>query len=267
MSKFVFDLSYAMDIGTREEQQDCLDYFINDNACAAVVCDGMGGLEGGSKASRIATEKLIDLLKQIDKGESVPETYLRSVDILDEAVFSLNNDEGDRLCAGTTVVSAFIQEDKLYWMSVGDSRLYIFRGEDMIQATRDHNYFLTLDENDDFNPSDEDISKGNALISFIGIGGIEVMDISANPFEILEGDSYLLTTDGLFKALTDEEIKDIILKNLSSEETAQLLIQKATENREELDNISFIIIKAIKMNSEEETADETGKMQCMSKVL
>lgn len=48
--------------------------------------------------------------------------------------------------SGTTLVAVIAENNRLYWASVGDSRIYILRGRDMIQVTRDHNYMLRLQQ-------------------------------------------------------------------------------------------------------------------------
>lgn len=260
MAGFRFDVAVRTDIGTREEQQDAVETYAEPNALVAVVCDGMGGMAGGARASRAAAEGLITLVRTRDREESIPNLYLRSVDILDEEIYSFIDEEGERLNAGTTIVSVFISKDQLYWMSVGDSRLYILRGADMVQATRDHNFFLQLESlKDQFTPSDEDLEKGAALISFIGMGGVEVMDISANPIKLECGDTLLLTTDGLFKALTDEEIKTLLSAQATPAEIADRLLAAAAAAAPEIrDNVTFVLIQTQpRTENEKENDNET----------
>ncbi len=239
-------------IGTRPEQQDCVDVLAEDSAFTAVVCDGMGGLEGGYKASKTVVDTLIEFIKNRDRSEPISSLYYRSIDILDEQVFSLIDSEGEKLNSGTTVVSTYIENDLLYWMSVGDSRLYILRGDDIVAATRDHNYFLTLNAMPEgFVPTEDDIAKGAALISYIGMGGVSIMDISNNPVALVPGDYILLTTDGLFKALDDEKIKEIIRSEQSVNVTADRLLAECEINAPETrDNISFVLI-SVKENGNE----------------
>lgn len=247
MGKIRYDVAIRTDIGTRDEQQDAVETYAERGVLAAVVCDGMGGMNGGSLASRSASREMIEIIKNRDNSEKIPELFLRSVDILDEKVFSITDSDGERMNAGTTIVSVFIKKNRLYWMSVGDSRLYICRGNDMLQATRDHNYFLSLNsQNDGFEPLEEELEKGAALISFIGMGGVEVMDISANPFELQGGDKLLLTTDGLFKALSDNQIFRI-LSDFAKEEiaiVADKILEEAINAAPDMrDNISFVLIQ------------------------
>lgn len=239
-------LSYSLrsEIGTREEQQDYAICFNENNLFVAVVCDGMGGLEGGYAAGKCAAETFMDIIKKRDKTESMPSLLLRSVDILDEKVSNLNGVSAEKLNSGTTIVAVIIKNGMLYWLSVGDSRLYLMRQKELVRATRDHNYSLILNSMPQgYIPTEEEIQKKEALVSYIGIGGIEIMDISRNPVSLLENDKILLTTDGLFKSLTDEQIKLILSNDLDAENVADNLLEAATKSApNSRDNSTFIFI-------------------------
>jgi len=248
MSHPKYQIAMNSIIGTREEQQDYALCKVDGNRAIAIVCDGMGGLAGGTLASKMAAEKLTELYMNKNFEESVPEFFLKSIDILDELIFNLKNENGEKLNAGTTLVAAVIEKDNLYWLSAGDSRLYILRGCEFIQVTRDHNYFLILDQmikNGEISEKQYDLEavKGEALISFIGVGGIEVMDNNDSPLKLLHDDVILLSSDGLHKALMDDETAQI-LKMPDIEESMDALMANASENaRMSQDNTTCIIIR------------------------
>ena len=241
------------DIGTREEQQDYAVCVNKPGMFAAVVCDGMGGLDGGYAAAYNAGECLAEIIKKRDTAESISELFLRSVDILDERVCALKNEKGEPAKSGTTVVAVVIENGGLYWLSVGDSRLYLMRGNELVQATRDHNYALVLESMpEEYVPTPEDTAKKDALVSFIGIGGIDIMDISNNPVPLIGDDVILLTTDGLFKALTNEQIKSIINSNKNVDSAAcELLSQAEINSPQSRDNITFVLIKMLNCKENE----------------
>ena len=234
--------------GTRDEQQDCSFYHIDKNHVFAVVCDGMGGMAKGQIASSMSVEKIKSLFFSKSETEDYPSFFLRSVDILDEHILSLKNDMGERLSTGTTIVAVAIENDKLFWLSVGDSRLYLLREQEIVQVTRDHNYFMNLEQmkkENNINQSQYDIEskKGEALISFIGMGGIQIMDINKKPFHLINGDTVLLTSDGLYKALTDAEILNI-LNNDNVETALSDLINRSVERSMVFqDNTTCIVIR------------------------
>ena len=244
-----YEVTMRSVIGTRADQQDFSQIKDEDDELLIAVCDGMGGLEGGSIASKITIEQLFSLYEKKENAEDIRDFYLNTVDILDEQVFSLIDSQGDRLNAGTTIVCSHLKNNKLDWLSVGDSRLYIIRGKEIVRATRDHNYKLILDDmllNGKIKADEYAglISKGEALISYIGIGGIEVMDISKDSLALQAGDYILATSDGLYKILTDEEIMNIITANSTLDEKADNLLSFASEHANGVqDNTTFVLIK------------------------
>ncbi|MBR4765389.1 MAG: protein serine/threonine phosphatase 2C family protein [Clostridia bacterium] len=235
-------------IGNRAEQQDCVGVVTGNELLCVVVCDGMGGLNGGNSASAVAVEVMTDIFKKINDDDIIPEVLINSVDVLDEAVFMLTDETGNRLESGTTIVSVIIRNKDLFWMSVGDSRLYLIRNDEMVQATRDHNFELYLESvSETYTPTEKDLEMSQALISFIGMGGISVMDVSSNPVELIESDIILVASDGLYKALSDDEIKRIIKTNDNVETAAdELLVAAEKAAPDTRDNTSFILIKTIK---------------------
>jgi len=262
MSK-MYEIAMKSVIGTREEQQDSAFYKVDGQGVIAIVCDGMGGLSGGAIASTATVEMLKKLYENKDIDESLPEFLLKSVDILDEHIFHLKNGDGKKLDAGTTLVAAVIEKGNLHWLSVGDSRLYILRGSEFVQVTRDHNYFAKLEQmikEKEISPMQyrTEAIKGEALTSFIGVGGIELMDINNSPFQLLHGDIILLSSDGLYKALINEEIvRHLQLPNI--EESVSTLISKASEASKKFqDNTTCIVIKYISQGA---IANEVNKMQ------
>lgn len=248
MNNPMYDASMKTILGTRDEQQDCAFFRIGHKKAFAVVCDGMGGHKCGGLASSMAAGKLLELYEKKEPAEPNAVFFANSVDILDEHVYSIKDDMGKRLGAGTTLVSAAIEDDELSWLSVGDSRLYILRKNEFVQVTRDHNYFLELERMKRTNEISENSYKaesvrGESLISFIGMGGIVLMDVSHSPFKLLPHDTVLLSTDGLYKALTGDEIKHCLQNRCAQEAAMALIFEVETKAYKHQDNTTCVIIK------------------------
>ncbi len=256
-----FDFAVRSIIGTREEQQDCAGAAVLPGGLLGIVCDGMGGMTNGALASRTAVRCLADLFPMRPEGVSVPDWFLHCVDVMDESVCRIKDEHNDGVNPGTTVVAVYVNGGELYWLSVGDSRLYIIRADEIAAATRDHNFSLYVEEKQRLGTATpEEIASrekhGEALMSYIGMGGIEMMDINRNPFALCAGDKLLLTSDGLFRLLNDWEIYDIVGHGKTAEDAADALIAEA-ERKAEIkgsDNVSFVLITM-------EDKNETGKMQ------
>lgn len=234
------------DIGTRDEQQDCAEVCTNNGIVSAVLCDGMGGHQGGTIASGLAVSSFMAAFKGIDR-HNIPVFMISKTEQVNKKIHSLTDESGKRLNAGTTLVSVIIDEKKLYWISVGDSRLYIIRNSKITQITTDHNYFYILDRllNDNkisIEEYNKKSIKGNALISYLGIPKLELIDINVEPFILFEGDILLMATDGLFKLMSDEEI--LGCTNDSIKVTADNLLRSIKKCKSQnKDNATFILIR------------------------
>lgn len=227
----------ATHIGKRSEQQDSTavdsDYdYIENGRVMAAVCDGMGGLSGGNRASALCASIVKEDFHNFN-GElvAVPD-FLRSLAVkVDREVFLLKNDKGAPLMAGTTLVSVYIFDDKLFWLSVGDSHIYIARGNDIVTANSDHNYLMYLKDKvikgEMTLEEAEAHPKKEALISYIGMGGVKLMDISYKPFTLLSGDRILLCSDGLYRTLDIDEIQIILEENTNPQDAADDLVRTA----------------------------------------
>lgn len=155
------------------------------------------------------------------------------------------------------MVAVIAEDDQLYWASVGDSRIYILRGNEMKQVTRDHNYLLRLQElvaSGQMTLEQAQAQKQKeALISFLGIGNVSLMDINDQPFQLQIGDIVLLCSDGISKTLSDDRIKAMMQSSASSiEEKARTLVMAAVrENTHSQDNTSVAILQYNNINIKE----------------
>lgn len=189
--------------GSRVRQED---YYIckqKEGRTIAVVCDGMGGMGSGNIASRFAAEQMAEALEKVKLTESMHSFWKQELERLDDGVFGLRDSSGVRLKAGTTMVAVLLQDGKLHWFSVGDSRLFFMREHRLHCVTREHNYALLAEEK-----SCE--KKGEQLISYLGMGAAELFDGSNASFMTRRGDKLLLCTDGLSRTLPQEKIVDIM---------------------------------------------------------
>ncbi len=237
-------------IGTRQYQQDTVFGHSDTNSTLAIVCDGMGGLTGGEKASQTATQLLAEDYFSRDKTVSIPEFFRQEAVKMDAAVYSLMDEDGNRLDAGTTCVATIIEGNKLYWLSVGDSKIYIIRNNEIMAVNREHNYRLRLDDRlkrgliseEDYKAEE---AQAEALISYIGIGNVTLMDINQSPFELMEDDVVLLCSDGLYKRLNDMEILELIKYempdvNRAAKRLTDVVIKKTTKAQ---DNTSLVLLQ------------------------
>jgi len=208
--------------GDREYQQDsyahsgALSPAVTDvMGVMGVVCDGMGGMQGGEIASRACADMLCNGYYQLGGTDDICGVLRHLILAADNEISRIHDAQGRLLKCGTTAVAAVVLDKTVYWASTGDSRIYLIRGGVLTQLTRDHNFQLKLME--DYAKglcTREEVERNpqrNALISYVGKGSNLLVDTGKYPFEYEKGDVLLLCSDGVYKTLSDNAVKSIVL--------------------------------------------------------
>lgn len=215
-------------IGEREEQEDSF-AVLNATALAelssqglfALVADGMGGMEGGRQASEWAADFFIQLFRERDPKRSVPEWFYQSVHAVSDSVY---RQFGGR--SGTTLVAVHLLEDRLHWLSVGDSAIYLARDGGVFQLNREHTclnqlYLQELEQPVIDKARAEQDEDARRLTSFVGIDRLAEVDLNLRPLTLKRGDALLVCSDGISGVLTPPELLEAM--SLPPEESAALL--------------------------------------------
>jgi PPM family protein phosphatase len=223
----------------------------------AVLADGMGGYNAGEVASGIAvaliTKETRDTVLRIPAYEVDPETgELTATRILRNVIAKANasiyqaaNSQPQYAGMGTTLVVALLCDNHVTVAHIGDSRLYRMRDGKLQQLTRDHSL---LQEQIDSGMISKEMARRsqnkNLVTRAVGIEPEVEADI--NTFEVTQGDTFLLCSDGLNDMVEDEDIH-LTLGSLSANLplAANQLVQMANDNGGR-DNISVILIRVKK---------------------
>ena len=247
-----FQLAIYSVIGDREEQQDSFGYEINSDDGLIIVCDGMGGHEGGKKASNLAVSEILSSYSDNYPCSDIRHLILNSMKTADEKISNLTHQDGSQMNSGTTAVLIAIQDRQLHWFSAGDSRAYLFRNDEFVRLTSDHIYKALLDEKlvlgeISAEEYESELPQGEALISFLGVGDLSVINSNETAFGLESEDKILLMSDGLYKIVSDEEIKRVIDNFTNLEEAVKALDMKANQLSQKRninrDNMTIALIK------------------------
>ena len=237
------------DQGARLEQQDKILAVQKGKRFLAAVFDGMGGMEGGALASETAATVMKEMFQKRDIDDI--RFFLNCFSQEADKKVSMIKKDGKWLEAGTTVAAVMLEGNSLYWLSAGDSRIYLCRSGKMICPVRDHNYRMLLDEM--LSSGKIDIEKykvessspeAEGLIMYLGMGGIDGAQINESPFRVLPGDRILLCSDGLYRTLSETQIQEILKTELPLTQKVSVLVQAALEKgAHKQDNTSVILIE------------------------
>lgn len=220
-------------------------WYEDPNGQVFAIADGMGGHKGGDIASRFVTSYLEDKKGLLDLDFS---TIFQEINdrILE---FGQNNQAFKGL--GTTLTMIKILDDKISLAHIGDSRAYLLRAGKIMQMTTDHTMVNELLKSEEITEAQaQDHPYKHVLSRALGVE--KEIDIEEKTYLTEEGDLVLLSTDGLHGYLSDKEIVTSFVKNkYDLDKIGKDLINQALK-RGGKDNISFLILKDISSNGEQE---------------
>ena len=231
------------DVGRKREMNQ--DYvFATDESLGTlpnllVVADGMGGHKAGDFASKYTVEVLKEELKHTLKDG--PEEILKdAAQTANHKLIEKADEDINLEGMGTTLVAATVIDHTLYFINVGDSRLYLLN-KDIRQLSRDHSLVEEMVRLGEMDKADaKDHPDKNIITRAVGV----VPELSVDFFEVelKPGDTVLMCSDGLTNMIEDEEIKKIVLGQRDIVEKAEKLIDTANENGGK-DNITVVLIE------------------------
>ncbi len=219
-----------------------------------IVADGMGGAQGGERASAIASMSIVKHLEEfcttVDQSYSGWRDAVRAtIAAANSAVFREAEANTSLRGMGTTVVLSLIIGETGIIGSVGDSRVYLLnkRGvadatSQIAQITVDHTMVARLVDIGQLTPEQARTHpRRNVLYRSVGVEATVESDVTEQPLQ--HGDWLLLCSDGLTNELSDEEIRDTIFTAASPQAACANLIAIAN-GRGARDNVTALALRA-----------------------
>jgi len=196
-------------IGGRNENQDSASFKDVPLGSIIVVCDGMGGGPGGSTASHLAVQTIIDDLSEVSELDN-PIDALRTAIIHANDVIRATCVEYPHLRGmGTTVTAVLISPASAIVAHIGDSRAYQLRGQSKIFRTWDHSMVFQLVKQKLITEEDaRNHPQSNVILSALGIADNvepEIEELSYNA-----GDRFVLCTDGFWAAQPEKDFLELV---------------------------------------------------------
>jgi len=233
MTSLPFHLHVRTDTGRlREQNEDSVGHIAVSDGQLVVVADGMGGHQAGDVASQITIHEVMAHVERT-VGEDPRERLYIGIEKAHVAVRAQAAMAGT-LDMGCTVVACFVQGSVAHVAHVGDSRLYLIRQGSVIWVTKDHTRVRFLVDAGLLSETDaQDHPEGNVITRAVGhdpadLDGGFVVDVRNVPIQLMEGDSLLLCSDGLYDMVPDHEILSIVADR-SATEAVELLVDRANE--------------------------------------
>ena len=245
LSKYlpIIESSGLSDIGlVRKDNQDSIHLADGSHppemGLLYAVADGMGGYTHGAIASALAIKKLAETLYN-GNGRPNPKSLRRGVESANLSIYKT----AERLGAGrmgTTLTAAYILEDELHLVHIGDSRAYLIRDRQATCLTADHTTvgdlvrtrLITADKV-------RTHSQRSILTKSVGIGMFIKPDISRHKLQ--EEDYLILCSDGVWSVIQDEEFTQSVIENKGVDQVSQNLVNLALARKTD-DNASVVAI-------------------------
>ena len=231
----------------RENNEDSVAFDAATNL--GVLADGMGGYNAGEIASGMATAYIKSELTrwlseaslQANAGE-VRRAIEICVDNANRSIFAASCSNSQYAGMGTTLVVGVFLDNRLLLGHVGDSRCYRWRGNTLLQITKDHSLLQEQIDAGLLTPEQAATAPNKNLVTR-ALGVDDVVSLELNEHRVEPGDIYLMCSDGLSDMMQDSAIAGVLQHGISLLPMVQELVTLANQNGGR-DNITVLLIQA-----------------------
>lgn len=195
------------------------------------VCDGMGGLQGGERASAICVKDMASMFTAIP-ANSVPTAIDLYADQACRKVYADSLQIGEEGREGSTLAMLYMVAGKAFVGNVGDSRVYLLRLGKLYQLSTDHSpVFRMMQKGQLTREQMRKHPQGNVIGAFVGMAEDRKPKPYASHFNtpICAGDRYILCSDGVSDLLSHEELQRRLSENADPRVAASQIIWRSME--------------------------------------
>jgi PPM family protein phosphatase len=211
----------------------------SNSALLVVVADGMGGHKAGEVASQTAVKVITEVYERAkgSPGEALEDAFQTA----NRTILQLASKNQDMAGMGTTCTALAIVGNEAWAAHVGDSRLYLVRGEGIYQLSEDHTAIQEMVRQGLLSAEAAETHEDrNVLLRAMGTKPDLTIMRWPEPMDVRQGDAFLLCSDGLHDLVNESEMLAVV-KGASSEEACRKLIVMAKE-RGGYDNITVAVV-------------------------
>lgn len=218
-----------------------LTYSPNSDVTIYMVLDGVGGTNGGEVASKTAANKVIEYYKEhIQDMVNIEEMLKMAVKYANRCVYEMNKQNKIYKDMATTISMLYVENGVAYHISIGDTRIYEVKSDKIEQITEDDTYVNALVK-DNIISKEEAKTHPEKHVLLRALGVTKSINFEVNKLENLYGRRFLICTDGLTGANTDEEIFKCI--NSSTKKDICMNLINLANNKGGHDNTTVMYIE------------------------
>ena len=236
--------------GAREYQQDAFSYLEwKQNHYLMILADGIGGAKGGHIASDIAVREFKNTFTSDQSTSSIRDRLINSLQAVNDALYMEKKEHQTiSTLGGTTLIGAVVIEHQFYWISVGDSPLWLIRGRSIAQLNENHSIGAILDKRAQAGEISWEAAKNsdkrNHLVSAVLGAEIDYVDAPTDPIVLHPGDVLICASDGIETCSNDEILQIVTAGRPSPHDIVEVLLETVVAmNRPRQDNASLIVYR------------------------
>lgn len=229
----------------RSENQDTFRIVLSDDGqlLSAVLCDGMGGAQAGSVASRMAADAFMshaaNSLDETSGASDMQSILTDAVNYANIKVYDRSFSDFSCMGMGSTLVALLMNGKRTYVANVGDSRAYFLAKGRIQQITRDHSLVAEMVSKGLISPEEALVHpKKNIITRAIGVEATVKCDIF--DVKIVPESRIMLCSDGLSNLVSESEMLALSSSNPDCELAAQALLDLALK-RGAPDNVTVLV--------------------------
>lgn len=197
----------------------------------AAIADGIGGARGGRVAAEIAVRGFLDGFCDLPETVEVRRAAARIVDSLNSWLHGQAHHDPELTRMGCTFTALVLRGRVAHVLHVGDTRIYRLRGDRLVRLTVDH-------------VRDDDSGRSHILTRALGVETEVRLDYASQPLTL--HDRFLLCSDGVHGALSDDAIADILRERSAPGDTARALAAAALEAGS-ADNCTALVLDVVRL--------------------
>lgn len=242
--RFGCETGASKTIGNREIQEDEYGITESEEGTMAVLADGMGKHFGGRIAGRIAVQVFQDMFEDHNAFYN-PQYYFRKAfqGANREILNQIDDNQGS-----ASVAAVLIKDRKLYYATVGNVKVAVYRNEELVPVTSGHTiHMLARQKYSEGKLTRQEavtLLERHRLYNYVGQDGFRDVEFFDTPVSLYGGEYVVLMTDGLYELVRWKDVEECLKSNGTCQEKAFQIIELVNQSQEEdKDNASVVVIK------------------------
>lgn len=250
-------------IGGRKENQDSAGFRETELGSLIVVCDGMGGMQGGSVASQLAVQTILETVAAADKKSNPSTVLVQAIKDANSAIIERGQSNPNLQGMGTTATVLLLTPYSALTAYVGDSRIYQLRNGKKIFRTFDHSMVFEMVKKKIISEEQARLSaQSNVILKALGVNANVEVEIAERPYK--KGDRFVLCSDGFWGAMPENEfVRHLVESNPIDkilESTANVVESIGRNSGHEFDNLTAAILEMSSNSILKEKMNRTAKI-------